>query len=46
MSIKNWFFWEVFIWLKSGLEYCYVGSFYVVDVKMVMENVCDVYICC
>lgn len=43
---KNWLLWEIFICSKNGFNYKYVGSFYVVDVEMVIENVCDVYMCC
>lgn len=43
---KEWFFWEVFICSQYGLVYKYVGSLYVFDGEMVINNVCDVYICC
>lgn len=46
MSNVYWLLYEVFVCGKQGLLYCYVGSLYVVDEWMVLENVCDVYICC
>lgn len=44
MSNVYWSLYEVFVRGKQGLLYRYVGSLYVVDERMVLENVRDVYI--
>lgn len=41
-----WLLWEVFVWVNCGLSYVYVGLLYVLDVEMVICNVCDFYIWC